>query len=228
MDTDAGNPTLTALRDAVMNGQAKAAAALTAEALAAGVGPQVIVDTALIPAMDDAGRLFDQGEFFVPELLVAARAMKASQALVTPLLAGGPSASRGRVVIGTVKGDLHDIGKNLVVALLQGGGFEVIDLGADVAPEAFVAAVRTHAPHVVGLSALLTTTMLQMQRTIRAFDEAGVRSGIKVMVGGAPVTERFARECGADGYADNAASAVALARTLVPAPAGPSGTPQAG
>jgi len=217
MSTAASNPTLDELRDAVINGHAKAAAALTADALASGIGAQEIVDTALIPAMDEAGRLFDQGEFFVPELLVAARAMKAAQALITPLLAAAGAVSRGKIVIGTVKGDLHDIGKNLVVALLQGGGFEVIDLGADVPAEGFVAAVRDHTPDVVGLSALLTTTMLQMQQTIRALGEAGLRERVKVMVGGAPVTDRFARECGADGYADNAAGAVALARTLVAA-----------
>ena len=217
MSTAASNPTLDELRDAVINGHAKAAAALTADALASGIGAQEIVDTALIPAMDEAGRLFDQGEFFVPELLVAARAMKAAQALITPLLAAAGAVSRGKIVIGTVKGDLHDIGKNLVVALLQGGGFEVIDLGADVPAEGFVAAVRDHTPDVVGLSALLTTTMLQMQQTIRALGEAGLRERVKVMVGGAPVTDRFARDCGADGYADNAAGAVALARTLVAA-----------
>jgi 5-methyltetrahydrofolate--homocysteine methyltransferase len=217
MSEAASNPTLDQLRDAVLNGNAKAAAALTSDALASGLSAQEIVDTSLIPAMDEAGRLFDQGEFFVPELLVAARAMKAAQSLITPLLAAAGATSRGKIVIGTVKGDLHDIGKNLVVALLQGGGFEVIDLGADVSAESFVAAVRDHAPDVVGLSALLTTTMLQMPQTVRALREAGVRDRVKVMVGGAPVTDRFARECGADGYADNAAGAVALARTLVAA-----------
>jgi 5-methyltetrahydrofolate--homocysteine methyltransferase len=217
MSTAVPNPTLDQLREAVINGNAKAAASLTADALAFGLGPQYIIDTALIPAMDEAGRLFDQGEFFVPELLVASRALKASQALITPLLAGSGATSRGKIVIGTVKGDLHDIGKNLVVALLQGGGFDVVDLGADVAPERFVAAVREHAPDLVGLSALLTTTMLQMQQTIRAIGDAGVRERVRVIVGGAPVTERFARECGADGYADNAAAAVTLARSLVAA-----------
>jgi 5-methyltetrahydrofolate--homocysteine methyltransferase len=215
MSTAASNPTLDQLRDAVLNGHAKAAAALTADALASGLPAQVIVDSALIPAMDEAGRLFDVGEFFVPELLVASRALKAAQALITPLLAASGTASRGRIVIGTVKGDLHDIGKNLVVALLQGAGFDVVDLGADVAPDAFVNAVRDHAPDVVALSALLTTTMLQMQQTIRALGDAGLRDRVKVIVGGAPVTDRFARESGADGYADNAAGAVALARTLV-------------
>jgi 5-methyltetrahydrofolate--homocysteine methyltransferase len=148
-------------------------------------------------------------------LLVAARAMKASQALITPLLVGTPGAARGRVAVGTVMGDMHDIGKNLVVALLQGGGFDVIDLGADVPPARFVAAVTEGHADIIGLSAILTTTMLQMKNTVRALEEAGVRGSVKVMVGGAPVTERFAAEVGADGYADNAAAAVALARRLM-------------
>jgi corrinoid protein of di/trimethylamine methyltransferase len=206
---------ITALRQAVIDGQAKEAAAATERALAAGLPPRTLVDEALIPAMDEAGRLFECGEFFVPELLVAARALKASQALITPLLAGAPSAAAGRVAIGTVKGDMHDIGKNLVVALLQGGGFEVIDLGADVPPERFVAAVKDDRADIIGLSALLTTTMLQMKSTVRALEEAGVRGSVKVIVGGAPVTPRFAEDIGADGYADNAAAAVALARRLM-------------
>ena len=217
MDTPASSPAIEQLRAAVINGDAKSAAALTSQALRDGVPPQYLVDTALIPAMDEAGRLFEEGEFFVPELLVASRALKASQSLITPLLAAAGATSRGKIVIGTVKGDLHDIGKNLVVALLQGGGFDVVDLGADVAPDAFVAAVRDHAPDVVGLSALLTTTMLQMQQTIGALTAAGVRERVKVIVGGAPVTQRFADQVGADGYADNAAAAVTLARSLVSA-----------
>jgi len=207
------------LRQAVIDGQAGAAAAATRQALAAGLPPRRLVDEALIPAMDEAGRLFEGGEFFVPELLVAARALKASQALLTPLLAGSERVSAGRIAIGTVKGDMHDIGKNLVVALLQGGGFEVIDLGADVPPERFVAAVADAGADIVGLSALLTTTMLQMKSTVQALEQAGVRGAVKVIVGGAPVTQRFADEIGADGFADNAAAAVALARRLMGRPA---------
>ena len=207
------------LRQAVIDGQAGAAAAATRQALAAGLPPRRLVDEALIPAMDEAGRLFECGEFFVPELLVAARALKASQALLTPLMAGSESATAGRIAIGTVKGDMHDIGKNLVVALLQGGGFEVIDLGADVPPERFVAAVADAGADIVGLSALLTTTMLQMKSTVQALEQAGVRGAVKVIVGGAPVTQRFADEIGADGFADNAAAAVALARRLMGRPA---------
>jgi 5-methyltetrahydrofolate--homocysteine methyltransferase len=210
---------LTALRQAVIDGHARDAASITQQALSDGLPPQQLVDEALIPAMDEAGRRFEIGEFFVPELLVAARALKASQALITPLLAGMPTARRGRVAIGTVKGDMHDIGKNLVVALLQGGGFEVVDLGADVPPERFVAAVTDDGADIIGLSALLTTTMLQMKSTVQALEQAGVRSSVKVIVGGAPVTQRFADEVGADGFADNAAAAVVLARRLMGRPA---------
>ena len=215
MSDDTTHALIASLRQAVIDGDAGAAAATTRRALADGLAPSRLVDEALIPAMDEAGRRFEAGEFFVPELLVAARALKASQALITPLLAGSPSEARGRVAIGTVKGDMHDIGKNLVVALLQGGGFEVIDLGADVPPEKFVAAVTDQRADIIGLSALLTTTMLQMKHTVRALDEAGVRGSVKVMVGGAPVTQRFADDVGADGYADNAAAALALARRLM-------------
>jgi corrinoid protein of di/trimethylamine methyltransferase len=219
MNADTSASQIAELRQAVIDGQAAAAADATRRALAAGLAPRTLVDEALIPAMDEAGRLFECGEFYVPELLVAARALKASQAIITPLLAGSETASAGRIAIGTVKGDMHDIGKNLVVALLQGGGFEVIDLGADVPPERFVAAVVDHRADVIGLSALLTTTMLQMRATVQALEHAGVRHAVKVIVGGAPVTKRFADEIGADGYADNAAAAVALARRLMGRPA---------
>ncbi|MGE5200249.1 MAG: corrinoid protein [Rhodospirillaceae bacterium] len=219
MNVDPTASLIAVLRQAVIDGQAPAAAAATERALTAGVPPRRLVDEALIPAMDEAGRLFECGEFFVPELLVAARALKASQAILTPLLAGEPAARAGRIAIGTVKGDMHDIGKNLVVALLQGGGFDVIDLGADVPPERFVAAVAEDGADVLGLSALLTTTMLQMKATVQALEQAGVRGSVKVIVGGAPVTQRFADEVGADGYADNAAAAVVLARRLIGRPA---------
>jgi len=219
MTADPTSSLIAALRQAVIDGQAKDAAAVTEQALAAGIAPRALVDEALIPAMDEAGRLFEAGEFFVPELLVAARALKASQALITPLLTGAAAATAGRIAIGTVKGDMHDIGKNLVVALLQGGGFDVVDLGADVPPERFIAAVTVDGVQLVGLSALLTTTMLQMKTTMEALDRAGVRGSVKVIVGGAPVTQRFADEIGADGYADNAAAAVVLARRLLGRPA---------
>jgi methylmalonyl-CoA mutase cobalamin-binding domain/chain len=199
MNAESTGSLIAVLRQAVLDGQAAAAAAATERALAAGLPPRTLVDEALIPAMDEAGRLFECGEFFVPELLVAARALKASQALITPLLTGSQAASAGRVAIGTVKGDIHDIGKNLVVALLQGGGFEVVDLGADVPPERFVAAVTDDGADIIGLSALLTTTMLQMRSTVQALEQAGVRRSVRVIVGGAPVTQRFADEVGADG-----------------------------
>lgn len=215
MQTDPLSSLMSDLRGAIIDGDARGTAALTARALAEGADPQRLVDEALIPAMDEAGRRFESGEFFVPELLVSARALKASQALITPLLAGGAMATRGRVAIGTVKGDMHDIGKNLVVALLQGGGFEVIDLGTDVPAARFVAAARDERADIIGLSALLTTTMLQMKATVKAIEDAGVRESVKIIVGGAPVTRRFADEIGADGYADNAASALALARQLM-------------
>jgi 5-methyltetrahydrofolate--homocysteine methyltransferase len=205
------------LYTAVLEGNAKAARAITEESLAAGVDPQVLVTQHMIPAMDEAGRRFECNEFFVPELLIAARAMKASLELIRPLLAARGTEPAGRVVIGTVKGDLHDIGKNLVAAMLEGGGFEVNDLGVDVAPERFVGAVQEKGAGLVALSALLTTTMPSMRGTIEALAAAGLRARVKVMVGGAPLTQRYADEIGADGYSENAAGAVALARRLAAA-----------
>ncbi len=166
-------------------------------------------------AKSEVGKRFECEEYFVPELLISARAMKGALELLRPLLAARGAEPLGRVAIGTVKGDLHDIGKNLVGSLLEGGGFEVIDLGSDVAPEKFVAAVREKGANIVALSALLTVTMPSMKTTIEALRQAGVREGVKVIVGGAPVTEQYAREIGADGYGDNATAAVALARRLM-------------
>jgi len=205
------------LYTAVLEGDAPTAKSITEEALQAGVNPQTLVSEYMIPAMDEAGRRFECNDYFVPELLIAARAMKGSLELIRPLLAQQGAQPTGRVVIGTVKGDLHDIGKNLVAAMLEGGGFEVVDLGVDVSPEKFVAAVHEKNANLVALSALLTTTMPSMKATIEALKQAGVRDKVKVMVGGAPVTQKFADEIGADGYSDNAASAVALARKAVAA-----------
>ena len=202
------------LHDAILSGDAKTAVAVTTEALAEGVSPLELVQKYMVPAMDEVGHRFECEEYFVPELLLAARAMKGALALIRPLLVASGAQPVGRVAIGTVKGDLHDIGKNLVAALLEGGGFEVIDLGADVSPEKFVAAVKEKNAKIVALSALLTVTMPSMKTTIQALKDAGVRDGVKVMVGGAPVTEQFAKEIGADGYSENASSAVALARRL--------------
>jgi 5-methyltetrahydrofolate--homocysteine methyltransferase len=203
------------LHDAILNGDAKTAVAVTQEALAEKTDPQEMIQKAMIPAMDEAGKRFECEEYFVPELLLAARAMKGSLALLRPLLAERGAEPTGRVVIGTVKGDLHDIGKNLVASMLEGGGFEVVDLGADVGADKFVAAVQEKKPNLICMSALLTVTMPSMKTTIEALNKAGVRGQIKVMVGGAPVTPQYASEIGADGYAENASAAVSMARQLV-------------
>ena len=199
------------LHEAVLQGKAAEAKALTEQALAAGADPLDLVNKAMMPAMDEVGRRFECSEYFVPELLLAARAMKGALELVRPLLAQRGSEPSGRVVIGTVQGDLHDIGKNLVAALLEGAGFEVTDLGVNVSPEKFVAAVQEKNAQIVALSALLTTTMPSMRTTIEAIRSAGLNT-VKVIIGGAPVTQKFADEIGADGYSENAPGAVALAR----------------
>ncbi|RME96480.1 MAG: cobalamin-binding protein [Verrucomicrobia bacterium] len=201
-----------ALAEAVINGDDKTARAITEKALAEGADPLALVNEYMVPAMDEVGRRFECNEYFVPELLLSARAMKAALELLRPLLVKSGQQSAGRVVIGTVKGDLHDIGKNLVAAMLEGGGFEVIDLGVNVPPEKFVEAVREKDAQIVAMSALLTTTMPSMKTTIDALKEAGLRDKVKVIVGGAPLTEKFAQEIGADGYSETAPGAVALAR----------------
>ena len=206
---------LTALHKAIIDGDLKGAVAATQEALDGQVDPLELVARHMVPAMDEVGRRFECEEYFVPELLLSARAMKGSLALIRPLLVSRGAEPAGRVVIGTVKGDLHDIGKNLVASLLEGGGFEVIDLGADVAPEKFVEAVQQRGANIVCLSALLTVTMPSMKTTIEALKGAGVRERIKVLIGGAPVTQQYADEIGADGYGQNATAAVQLARKLV-------------
>jgi len=205
------------LYDAILTGNAKVSKEVTQQALAAGADPQDLVQKYMIPAMDEVGRRYEANEYFVPELLISARAMKASLEFIRPLLAARGSEPVGRVVIGTVKGDLHDIGKNLVAAMLEGAGFEVIDLGVDVTPEKFITALNEKKATLVAMSALLTTTMNSMKTTIEAFKTAGIRGNIKVMIGGAPVTEKYAEEIGADGYSTNANGAVALARKLVAA-----------
>jgi 5-methyltetrahydrofolate--homocysteine methyltransferase len=205
------------LYTAVLEGDARLAKSVTEEALAAGVDPQTLVTEQMIPAMAEAGRRFECNDYFVPELLIAARAMKSSLELIRPLLAARGANPVGRVAIGTVKGDLHDIGKNLVAAMLEGGGFEVYDLGVDVSPEKFVAAVHEKNVNLVALSALLTTTMPAMKSTIEALKQAGIRDKVKVMIGGAPITQKYADEIGADGYSENAAAAVNLARKTLAA-----------
>lgn len=206
---------LSALRTAVLNGKRADAEALTKQALADGVDPGAIARDALIPAMQEVGDKFSKGEYFVPEMLIAAKAMKMSMEVLRPKLAATGYQPVGKAIIGTVRGDLHDIGKNLVKMMLEGAGFEVVDLGVDVAPEKFVDAVKQHNPQVVGMSALLTTTMLAMPDTIKALGAAGVREKVKVMIGGAATTEAFAKEIGADGYGADAANAVAIAKQLV-------------
>jgi len=203
------------LYDAIVNGNNKQAHAATQAAIEAGVKPMALVADTMIPAMDEVGKLFEEEEYFVPELLLSGRAMKGAMALLRPLIVASGEKLSAKVVIGTVKGDLHDIGKNLVASMLEGSGFEVIDLGIDVAPEKFVAAVIQQQPQIVCMSALLTVTMPSMKTTIDALKAAGLRSKVKVMIGGAPVTTQYASEIGADGYSENANAAVALVRTLL-------------
>jgi 5-methyltetrahydrofolate--homocysteine methyltransferase len=205
---------LRALYDAILTGNAATAKTVTEAALKEGVAPLALVQDVMMPAMNEVGKKFEANEFFVPELLLAARAMKASLELIRPLLAASGIEAAGKIVIGTVKGDLHDIGKNLVAAMLEGGGYEVIDLGVNVDPAKFVRAVKEKRAGIVALSALLTTTMPAMKTTIDAIKTAGLRGSVKIMVGGAPVTESYAKEIGADGYSQNAAGAVTLARGL--------------
>jgi corrinoid protein of di/trimethylamine methyltransferase len=203
------------LYDAVVNGDQKASVRITREALDAGVEPMELLEKYMIPAMDEVGRRFECEDYFVPELLLAARAMKGSMEMIRPLLTASGAKPAGRVAIGTVKGDLHDIGKNLVASMLEGGGFEVIDLGSDVSAERFVDAVQNNGANLICLSALLTVTMTAMRSTIEALEKAGVRDRVKVIVGGAPVTPQYAKDIRADGYGENANSAVAMARSLL-------------
>jgi corrinoid protein of di/trimethylamine methyltransferase len=205
------------LYDAILVGNAKVAKETTEKALAEGIDPQKLVQQQMIPAMDEVGRRYEANEYFVPELLIAARAMKASLELIRPLLVAKGAEPAGRVVVGTVKGDLHDIGKNLVAAMLEGAGFEVIDLGVDVSPEKFINAAKDKKARIIAMSALLTTTMVSMKTTLDALRSSGMRDQFKVMIGGAPVTQKYAEEIGADGYSTNANGAVALARKLMAA-----------
>ena len=187
---------------------------LVQQALDQGMEPHEILHGGLIAGMDEVGKDFKADVLYMPEVLIAARAMHAGMDVLRPLLAESDVASVGKYLIGTVEGDLHDIGKNLVQMMLEGAGFETVDLGKDVHPETFVAAVREHQPNLLGLSALLTTTMPGMKTTIEALEEAGLRDSVKIMVGGAPVTATFAEEIGADAYAPDAATAVDVARSL--------------
>jgi len=202
------------LKQSVIDMEVEKAIELTQKALDEGLGAEEILDKALIPAMDVVGEQYERGEKYVPEMLLSAQAMKGALEKLRPLLAKSGVEPKGRVVIGTVEGDLHDIGQNLVSMMLEGAGFEVYNLGAEVPAEEFVKAVKEHDAHLVGLSALLTTTMIHMPEVIEALKENGLRDRVKVMIGGAPVTQEYADEIGADGYAPDAASAVKLAERL--------------
>ncbi len=206
---------LAELSTAVIAGNVDDMADLTEDALDEDISAQDILDKGLMPGMDHVGVEFKAGNMFVPEVLRSARAMHNSMDMIRPLLAETGASMTGKVVIGTVKGDLHDIGKNLVGMMCEGAGFEVVDLGKNIEPEAFVEAVKEHEPDVLGMSALLTTTMRSMEHSIKALEEAGLRGKVKIMIGGAPVTESFSDQIGADGYASNAASAAEMAKKFV-------------
>jgi len=199
----------------LIDGRAQVVGQLVTDAINEGVLLQSVLNDALIVGMNEVGRRFKANEFYVPEVLLAARAMHRAMDILKPLLADNKVQPRGVVALATIEGDLHDIGSNLVGMMLEGSGFQVIDLGVDCSAEKFVAAVKEHKPHVVAMSALLTTTMTNMKTTIHALDEVGVRKTVKVMVGGAPLTQRYADEIGADGYAPDAASAAELAAVLM-------------
>lgn len=203
------------MQDALIAGNASKVKELAESAVAEGASPADILNQGLVPGMAVIGERFKKNEVYVPEVLIAARAMKAGLAVIKPLLAESKVEPIGKIVIGTVKGDLHDIGKNLVAMMLEGAGFEVIDAGVDVGPEKFVSLAKEADAKLIGLSALLTTTMPAMKDTIDSLDSEGLKGDLKVMIGGAPVTQKYADEIGADGYAADASSAVDLAKSLL-------------
>ena len=203
------------LYEAIVAGKLEPAVEITRQAIAEGIAPQMIINNYMIKAMGEVGQRFQDGKAFVPQLLMAGRAMKGALELLKPLLAGSASTTIGKIVIGTVKGDLHDIGKNLVASMREGCGFEVINIGIDVTCDKFVEAVKENHADILCMSALLTTTMTYMKEVIQALEEAGIRNQVKVMIGGAPVSQGFADEIGADGYSDNANTAVAVAKELI-------------
>lgn len=201
--------------EGVMEGDQSAVQDGVNAALAADGNAEEILNEGMIAAMTEVGRLFEEGEYFVPEMLIAARAMQAGLAILRPALAAADVQPKGKVAIGTVKGDLHDIGKNLVAMMLEGAGYEILDLGTDVSPEQYLEAIKKESVDVVALSALLTTTMPSMQATIEAFETAGVRNQVKIIVGGAPVTDEYAQQIGADGYSPDASQAVRVTNQLL-------------
>jgi 5-methyltetrahydrofolate--homocysteine methyltransferase len=209
------HPTLQSIFNAILEGDADQVLTNIQAALGAGVEPNLVLNEGMIAAMREVGARFEAGDFYVPEMLISARAMQGGMALLKPHLQQGEVKSSGKVVIGTVKGDLHDIGKNLVALMLEGAGFEIKDLGTDVAAEDFIAALKAEKADILALSALLTTTMPSMKQTIEMVKAAGLREQVKIIVGGAPVTEEYARLVGADGYSPDASRAVGLAEALM-------------
>ena len=205
------------IKDSIISMKRDLAKELTQKALDEGIDAGVILHSSLIPAMDTVGKEYEEGIKFIPEILVASKAMKGALELLKPILAGAGSASEGNVVLGTVEGDVHDIGINLVGMMLEGAGFDIIQLGADTSSEEFIQAVKDNRPDILGMSALLTTTMVNMKDVIQALKDSGLRDSVKVMVGGATLNQKFADECGADGYAPDAAQASVLAKNLIKA-----------
>ncbi len=210
---------LDGLYDNTLNGIAPPVVELTKEGLELGMDPMVLLFDALIPALQEVGRLFEIGEYFVPEMLIAAKAMTGAMQILQPLIAASGAEPLGTFLMGTVKGDIHDIGKNLCNVMLEGAGFTVIDLGVNVDPEVFVEAIRTHKPDAVGMSAFLTTTMPMFKTNIEAIKQAGLRDQVKILVGGAPVNQEYSDIVGADGFAPDANSCVRLTKTLLGIPA---------
>jgi len=209
------NEKLSILYDAILDGDVDSAREGVQTALDTGIEPGKILAEGMIAAMKEVGRRFEEGDYYVPEMLIAARAMQAAMSLLKPHLLSNDVKSAGKVAIGTVKGDLHDIGKNLVALMLEGAGFEVNDLGVDVPPESFLEAITTDGADIVAFSALLTTTMPNMKTTIDAIQQAGLRDKVKIIIGGAPVTQEYADQIGADGYSADASRAVSLAKSLM-------------
>jgi len=203
------------LYNAILTGNLELAVSITKEAVENNIQPKKLIDEYMATAMQEVGARFEAHQVFVPELLMAGRAMKGALEVLRPAMVGNTTSMLGKIIIGTVKGDLHDIGKNLVAYMFEGSGFEVINLGIDIPSEKFIEAAREHEADIVCMSALLTTTMIYMKEVISAFEEAGLRQQVKIMVGGAPVNQKFAEEIGADGYSSNANAAVTLAKSLL-------------
>jgi corrinoid protein of di/trimethylamine methyltransferase len=206
---------LDGLYEHTLDGEAESVRALVQEGLELGIEPLEMLFEALIPALEEVGRLFEQGEYFVPEMLIAARAMQGAMNILKPLLASNANVQIGTFIMATVKGDIHDIGKNLCNIMLEGAGFKVIDLGVNCPPEKYIQAVIEHKAELVGMSAFLTTTMPMFKKNVEAFKEAGIRDKVKILVGGAPVTQEYCDVVGADGYAPDASSCVRLAKQLL-------------